>query len=302
MASLRVLLAPLGVALLALQACATPATPAPSATVAPAPAGPALWKVADEDTTIYLFGTVHALPEDVDWLRGDIAAALGEADEFVTELPIGAGSDPATQSAIDRKAKLPEDASLRDLLDPQQRATYEEALGTLGMPPAEFDSYEPWFAAMTLNLIPLLKAGYSPESGVEQVLAAQAEGKSFAALETLEQQIDVFDGMPMDAQIAYLVALSEGIANVVPLLDEMVVEWAAGDVDALAALMTRGYADPVLFERLLYRRNRVWAEWIETRLDTPGTVFVAVGAAHLAGENSVQDYVAARGLSTDRVQ
>ena len=47
-------------------ACAT----TPPEPVAPAVPGPALWKVADKDTTIYLFGTVHALPKDVPWMRG----------------------------------------------------------------------------------------------------------------------------------------------------------------------------------------------------------------------------------------
>ena len=57
--------------------------------------GPALWKVADDDTTVYLFGTIHALPEGKDWYSGTIAKAFDASGELVTEIPAGAENDPA---------------------------------------------------------------------------------------------------------------------------------------------------------------------------------------------------------------
>ncbi len=86
------------------------------------------------------------------------------------------------------------------------------------------------------------------------------------------------------------------------MMDRMVDEWLEGDADGLAALLNEGLTDPVLAEALLYARNDRWAEWIDTRMDSPGTVFVAVGAGHLAGAKSVQDYLTARGFTVDRVQ
>jgi len=82
----------------------------------------------------------------------------------------------------------------------------------------------------------------------------------------------------------------------------MVTEWVEGDADALAALMNEGMSDPEAAEALLYSRNRNWAEWIDARLEQPGTVFMAVGAGHLAGEKSVQDYLTERGIVSKRVQ
>ncbi|MEX0341547.1 MAG: TraB/GumN family protein [Erythrobacter sp.] len=297
-------LAPLA---LALQGCATysdaDVATAPVAVEAPAPVGPGLWKVADEDTTIYLFGTVHALPDGVEWYKGPIETALAASQELVTEIPNGAAQDPSAQQMVMGKALLPAGQSLRELLTDPDRTSYEIALTKLGMPPAAFDRFEPWFAGMTLAVVPLLQAGYAAESGVETRLEqlAPADAKR-GALETLEEQIELFDTLPVDSQLAFLMVSADNIDQMVPMMDRMVAEWLEGDADGLATLMNDGLTDPVLADALLYNRNARWAEWIDTRLDEPGTVFIAVGAGHLAGESSVQDYLAGRGLTVSRVQ
>lgn len=294
----------IGAGLLAgLAACApVPAAhPAPAAAPVSAP-GPALWKVADEDTTIYLFGTVHALPRDVEWFRGPVADALSAAQSLVTEIPTGELATPAVQQAFLARASLPAGQSLRNLLTPAQRATYEGAMTRLGLPVASFDKVEPWFAAITLGALPLLKGGYSMEAGVENALEGRAGGKARGALETVDGQLRLFDEMPQPAQIAYLVSVAEQVDSVVPSMNSMIAAWARGDAEGLARLMNEELDDPALAERLLYARNRNWAEWLRTRLGEPGTVFVAVGAGHLAGKNSVQDYLAKGGTPVVRVQ
>lgn len=291
---------------LALSGCAARADQPVAVTapvVAAAATGPALWQVADEDTTIYLLGTVHALPANVEWFRGPIATALGASGEVVTELPKGAVSDPAAQQMIMGMAMLPPEKSLRDMLSAEQRTSYEAALGGLGLPPAAFDRFEPWFAGMTLTMLPLMKSGYTIDSGVEQVVEAKAvAGVSRAGLETVEFQMGLFDELPQESQVAFLMSSVDNIDQIVPLLNAMVAAWQVGDAEKLAALMNASMTDPVLAERLLYARNRTWAAWIDERLDRPGTVFVAVGAGHLAGKMSVQNYLTERGLATTRVQ
>jgi uncharacterized protein YbaP (TraB family) len=283
---------------LGLAGCATGAvveTPPPGAVP-----GPALWQVADEDTTIYLFGTVHALPKDKNWFDGRIERAFDASDELVTEVDITdiTGSAGVLQSA----GALPEGQSLRELMTPENRREYEAALVSLGLPVEALDQIEPWYAAMTLSLLPLLRSGYDTESGVEQSLGGRAgEGKKRAALETVGDQIALFDGMPMDAQLAFLDQTVESIPKATSTLDAMVAEWLEGDAVQLAALLNAELTDPVLYERLLTSRNANWAGWIERRLAEPGTVFIAVGAGHLAGAGSVQDQLRERGLKVRRI-
>ncbi len=297
--------------------------------------GPALWKVADEDTTIYLFGTVHVLPQGIDWYDTTIAKALEGSDILVTEIPMDAASEAAMQQMAVQKGALPAGTTLRSLLNDEQKATYTAALTELGgkieaaqlaQVPAEaraqyedakakglvpnpgemlagqFDGLKPWMVGLTMSILPLTLEGYDPNSGVEKVLLGKVAAKEKGALETAEFQLGIFDGMPQDAQIAFLMEAAGSMDETKPMLDRMVAEWAEGDPEALAAVMNEGMEDPAVADALLYSRNRNWAEWIDTRLDKPGTVFIAVGAGHLAGAKSVQDYLAQKGIKVSRVK
>ena len=264
--------------------------------------GPALWMAKDEDTTIYMFGTVHALPKDVDWYKGSIADALAASDTIVTEIKMDAGMAGEMQQLVASKGILPPGTTLRSMMTAEDKATYEAALAKLGVPAAAFDQFEPWYAGLTMSMLPLLQQGYSPESGVEKVLLADAAGKPQGALETLGFQIGIFDELPAKSQMEFLIEAADSVDEIKPMLDAMVAEWLEGDADALAELMNEGLEDDVLAEKLLFERNRTWAAWIDERMDQPGTVFMAVGAGHLAGKKSVQDVLNSKGIKTYRIQ
>ena len=266
--------------------------------------GPALWKVSDEDTTIYLFGTVHVLPKDKVWLSPTIDSALDSSDSLVTEIVMTPDMTSTMQALVMQIGTLPEGETLRGKLDEQELAAYDAAMTKLGLPVAAFDRYEPWMATLNLSMLPLLQQGYSPEAGVEKVLEGEADtALSREGLETIEYQLGIFDNLPEDAQIDYLIETAGMIDEIKPMLDLMVEEWLEGDADALAALMNEGMAEtPILAEKLLYERNANWAEWIDARMDEPGTIFIAVGAGHLAGTKSVQDLLEQRDIQVVRVQ
>lgn len=284
---------------LALGGCATASEATADLRPAGAIPGPALWEVRDEDTTIYLFGTIHVLPEGVDWYDERIARAFTASSELVTELDM---QNPGSiAQAISAAAPLPPDGNLRELMTPENRRQYEEALTGLGLPPSALDSYEPWYAALNLSLAPLLRAGFDPATGVEMALQDRAQGKRHLALETNEQQVEMFDGMELSHQLDYLDSTVEGVDEVVPTISEMVTNWRLGDASRLGQIMNGEIDDQYLYNRLLVNRNMNWASWIERRMAQPGTVFVAVGAGHLAGQGSLQDQLEARGLTVTRV-
>ncbi|NJR20419.1 MAG: TraB/GumN family protein [Hyphomonadaceae bacterium] len=87
------------------------------------------------------------------------------------------------------------------------------------------------------------------------------------------------------------------------LVEEMVSAWARGDARRVGDLMSGSLrTQPELTRLLLTDRNQRWADWIATRLETPGTVFIAVGAGHLAGRDSVQRMLLRKGISSTRVR
>ena len=303
-----------GIAALALAtgsgACAqTQSTPTPVAsTQAPAETmemgGPALWRIADEDTTIYVFGTVHALPDDVNWYSGPVKSALDESDTLVTEIDMTPEAIGAIQALVQQIAMLPEGTTVRSLMDDEERATYEATLNDMGIPVNALDQLDPWFAALQLSNAALARGGFEAGNGTENVLERTiGDSKGRDSLETAESQLAIFDELPLDAQVDYLIQTAEQIEEFTPFLQRIVEEWAAGDVDDLGALMNEAMeADPVLAERLLYARNENWAVWIDDRLESPGTIFMAVGAGHMAGNQKLQDKLAERGIEMMRIQ
>lgn len=311
MVAFRKTIATASAALLSLTATAcaqqqlpTPVAPSQVAVEQVEMSGPAMWMVSDEDTQIFLFGTVHALPPDVEWYSGSVKDALDSADTLVTEIDMTPEAIAGMGPLVASRAIYTDGTTLRGILDEMDRKTFEEGLGKLGLPANALDQIEPWFATLQLAQLALAQAGVSTEFGVEKVLEETIKpGTNRIALETIDGQLAIFDELPLEAQIFYLVETARQIDQVAPSLQTLTDEWASGDAEELGALLNATFEDdPVLAERLLYARNANWADWIAERMDTPGVVFMAVGAGHLAGDKSVQDLLEAKGIRSYRVQ
>ncbi len=277
------------------------AAPATAAT-ATTDADPALWVVKDDDTTIYLFGTVHVLRPGLSWFDEAVKTAFDASDEVVLELVMP--DDATAKAAVMKHAVNTSGTTLTAMLPEDERAAYLQSLTNIGVPPAALDQYQPWFAATNLSIMTLMKAGYDANSGAEKVITAAAKeaGKPVSGLETMDQQLGFFSGLSKDSQIALLTSTVEELPNATKMTDDMVAKWGAGDPQGLGELMNESLREtPELSKVLLADRNARWAEWINTRMAKPGTVFIAVGAGHLAGDDSVQAMLAKRQLTATRV-
>jgi len=262
---------------------------------------PALWVVKDEDTTIYLFGSVHILKPGLGWFDDGVKAAFESSDQLMLELvepPVAEAQALFGKLAMDQQGK-----TLRSKMNDADRAVYETAMGKLGLPAAALDPFDPWAAAITISLLAIQKTGFDPNSGVEKQLtaAATATKKPIAGLETMEFQLGVFDTLPESEQIAFLVETAKQIDDAGANMDKMVDMWTAPDPEGLGQLMNEGLTSRTLYDALLTKRNANWAKWIAARMDKPGVTFMAVGAGHLAGPTSVQTLLPAYGLTATRV-
>ena len=287
---------------------------AQAAEVAPAPAvasrvvpqaegaGPALWVIRDADSTLYLFGTVHVLRPTTAWGSPRVDAAFDSADQIWFEI-----SNPDDQAAIVpliQQHGISPDRPLSSLLNAEEMTALNAAAAAAGMPAGQIDVFRPWFAGLVLSIAPSLKAGYDPQSGVETILKARAEaaGKPIQGLETIDKQVGILAGMSEADQLAFLRSLLEAWEDATVELDRMVGAWATGDVALLEeiAVDEMQAESPVIYDALLVRRNTDWANQIQTMLEGSGTVFIAVGAAHLAGDDSVQEILEDRGVTVTR--
>jgi len=269
----------------------------------PAHAGPAVWVVKDADSTIYLLGTVHFLKPDTQWRSANIDKALKDSADLWLEVE---ADDPAVMQPLILKYGLDQAHPLSTKLSPEEFARLDAAARGMGASGAALEPMRPWLAGVTLSVAPLLKAGYDPNSGVEAKLKAEAKaaGKPIRTLETAEQQIRFFADMSPAMELTFLRSSLDDATDAPALLDEMVAAWAGGDVAGIDRLMIAEMrADyPALYELLLVRRNADWAQQIDTLLKSKGVTIIAVGAGHLAGDESVQAQLAKRGIKAERLK
>lgn len=278
----------------ALAACA-PAAPPPEAP------SPALWRIRDADSEIWLFGTVHVLPEHVRWRTPALDAAFAAADALMVETDVA--DQAGFAAAIAPQALLPADARLPALLDGDAAARLARVAAGLGIDPDSLARTRPWLAALRLSTAFAEARGHRAAYGVETVLTAEARaaGKPVRFLESPHAQIEALAGLSRGEEIRFLAAALRQMEQQPGALEAIDAAWARGDVQALEALMNADLAEagPNVRARLISARNRRWADEIAAELDGAGRVFIAVGAAHLVGADGVPALLRARGIAVE---
>jgi uncharacterized protein YbaP (TraB family) len=268
---------------------------------------PALWLLADEDTKIYMLGTIHVLPPGFKWRSAAVDKAVGEASELVVETY----DPPGASHGLDDVAGFFTDhpVPILERVPSDKRKPLQAAIAASGLPVEFFDRMHSWAAAMTLGIAQMLGVygvddpGEAP--GVEDVLEAdfRAAGKPILSVEDGDAVIASLAALPEAVQTQLLIDSIEPLpppqAGATPVAAEE-LEWVAGH-DSAMDLENEGGFPPALFDVLVRRRNAAWTLWLEERLKKPGTLLFAVGAGHLAGRESVQAMLAKRGLFVKRV-
>jgi uncharacterized protein YbaP (TraB family) len=264
-----------------------------------------LWTVEGEHNTVYLLGSIHVLRAGDEGLPPVAEDAYDDAEQLVMEIDLDdvvAGDPVELLGAMQRMALLPEGESLRGVLGADYDAINERAREA-GLDLALLDRFAPWFVAVTLLQLELAKRGFSPELGVEQMLAARAvaDGKPIQGLETAEQQFAVLAGLPMPMQKRFLVMTLEDAAGLDAEIDELMRAWREGDSEALARLLSEEFDEfPELYKPLTEDRNRAWLGQLVGLLDDRDDYLVVVGALHLVGRNSVVDLLRQRGYEVQQ--
>ena len=283
---------------IAATACAAPAAE-------PKAAGPAMWKVADSDTTIYLFGTIHLLPKGTQWRSATFDKAAAGSDTLVVETKIDEGDPTAVLAELFKLAVSPGLPPLSSRVPVAKKAALDAAVAKSGIPVQVLDKMETWAAAFLLLGVQFKELGLDPGSGVESALKKQFEdgGKAIDQLETNGEQLGFFDKLSEESQRTFLIGVLDEDAAMKDQFGGMLKDWANGNVKGIAESFNAELSEaPELKDALLVRRNANWARWVRGRLDKPGTVMVAVGAGHLAGDQSVVSFLQKDGVKVTRVQ
>jgi uncharacterized protein len=264
---------------------------------------PALWVARSPTATVYVFGTIHLLKPDTPWRSDKLDQALAQSDGLWLEL-----SDPFDAAAavpFVQQYGMDPQHPLSTKLSADERKRLDAVVRTEGLgSAAALESFRPWMAALVISITHIARQGYNASSGVAKILSDDmtAAGKPIHGLETIEQQLRFFTTLPVDTERQMLDEVMDDVDADSGKTDAVVTAWMAGDVATLAKLIDQDIAanEPDAYRALVVNRNIAWAKSIEQLLQGSGVSFIAVGAGHLAGPDSVQAQLAKRGIQVQR--
>jgi len=249
-----------------------------------------MWEVAGASNSVYLLGSVHLLRSEDYPLPTALDTAYADADILVMEVDMDDLNPFATQAAFTTYGVLQDDSTLRDLMGVE---LYEQALTAaqaVDIPLDMLSKVEPWYAAMTIEIMMLDRIGFNPTLGIEMYMLSKAksDGKRIDGFETVEEQIQFLDGMSIQAQREMLIStLTEG-AKLGEMMDGLVDAWRHGDVAYLeSGMLNELRKHEELNKALVTDRNERWVDRIETLLDDDEDYLIIVGALHLIGRDGV---------------
>jgi uncharacterized protein len=269
-------------------------------------AAPALWRVSDADSEVYLFGTLHALSPAAKWRTPLYNQAYARASTVWFEADMEKG-DPDTIRLIVQRYGSDPDRPLSRKLAPSDLT----ALQRQGIDVARIDHLRPWAAALMLAVKPVLGRGATVDAGADMTMtrAARAGAKRVRTFETLEDQALMYATLPERSEVAYLAdIIQERGKPSKPRLPgsnkTLEAAWLAGDLAKLGPRLVEEMKaeNPGLYEALLKRRNHAWAEKLDEVMAGSGVDLVNVGALHMVGADGLPTLMAARGYRVQRVQ
>ncbi len=274
------------------------------ALIAPAYAAPAIWQVSDADSSIWLFGSVHMLPADVDWRTGRLDKVISKADRVYFEADVSAAAQAELMPLTIELGFNRDGVLLSDQIGEALTDRVREAAQDYGIPMPALLTMKPWMAATTLASGPMMQSGYQARLGVEMVLAAELSDEQKGFLETGGEQLGFLASGTMEEQITMLEATLDTLHLAQSDIETMIAAWMDGNPNALGQAFDEqmeGF-DNAMIERIIDLRNRNWTDKIEAMLVGNEAALLVVGAAHLAGETSVAKLLGERGYSTQRIQ
>jgi uncharacterized protein YbaP (TraB family) len=261
-----------------------------------------MWVIRDKDSTVYLIGTVHLLRHNTDWNSSKVMKTIAESTELWLE--VANINDQASTLPLITQYGMDPERTLSSKLNTGQKEKLTRVAARYGIPRESLELMNPWMAALTFSVLPLLNAGYDPNVGVDFVLKTQAEkeGDKVYGFETAERQVRFLADLSEAEQVAFLDETLTDADKGMAQLEELAKAWMDGDTETIGNLLVTSLKKeaPAVYDKLVVQRNIAWAGKIAKILEGSGVQQIAVGAAHLAGPDSLQVQLAKRGIKVEK--
>lgn len=265
------------------------------------PPSPALYEVTGPTgaTEGWLFGTIHSLPDETRWRTAALDRVVDEARVLVVEVA-NLGSGSAITDSFNRMAQGSQQSYLRERVEPADRADLARLVEASGTSEQQFYHLDTWAAALALA------RSYGvgdPENGADRAMLDEFSDRPVIELEGAVHQFTLFDRLPEAEQRDLLAAVIADSRTDKALALARMEAWRAGDMAAMERETRQGLlSDPELRKVLLVDRNRAWADRLDELAPAQPPMLVAVGAAHLPGDDGLIALLERRGYVVTRIQ
>jgi uncharacterized protein YbaP (TraB family) len=257
-----------------------------------------MWRIDGARNSIYLLGSIHMLREKDYPIPSAIYRAYEEAEALIMEIDMD-DIDPVAEQAIATELGLIQDGRvLRDLMGPEMYAEAESLAEALQIPLQLLEKSEPWYAAINVEMMMLMRIGFNPMHGVEFHLSefAKRDNKEISGLETTRQQLEILDNLSLESQREMLIQTMSDSTELTKIMDEMINAWFYGNIEFLEKNLLADMQDlEELHEAIVVNRNRNWVEKIQDLLEEKDDYLIIVGVLHLVGEEGVPQLLSQRG-------
>lgn len=273
--------------------------------VGPLSADSSVWRVSDDNSSIYLAGTIHLLRAQDYPLPSPYEAAYLAADRLIFETDIAAMSDLGLQQRMLEQLTYQDGRTLRTVLNNDTYLALEAYTQSIGMPLGMMQTFKPGLLTSTLSMIELQRLGFTPQ-GVDAYFHAKAtvDAKPRGELESIDDQFAMLAAMGEGYESEFVMHSLADFDQLEDMIESIILAWRTGDVDLLESRFLAPLLEntPALYQSLLVERNEAWLPQIEAMFTQDGTEYVLVGAAHLVGDHGLLTMLAARGYHIDQLQ
>ncbi|HEY41558.1 MAG TPA: TraB/GumN family protein [Dehalococcoidia bacterium] len=267
-----------------------------------------LWEVSSDTNTVYILGSVHVARADIYPLAEAIENAYALAEYLVVEVDINAISELEMAALLMEKGMYPTGESLQDNITENLYSRLYDRVSELdptGLMLSSINLFEPWVVATLISDLDYMALGYEVEYGIETYFLnkAEADRKDILELESAEFQLDIFDSMSYEIQIAWL---EDAVDNPVTEneMEALFEAWSTGDVEMMERIVFEDIEEDENYRELLSmvndERNFLMVDKIEKYLEADKTYFVVVGTAHLVGENGIINLLDSKGYTIEQ--
>jgi uncharacterized protein YbaP (TraB family) len=262
-----------------------------------------MWRVRSKTATVYLLGSIHYLTNNAYPLSATIEDAFGESNVLAVEANVN-NPDQLFFTKFLESAFYPEGDSLQSHLSADTYALVHKEFGKFGLPEELIERERPWFLALTLTSLQLLKSGFDPNLGIDMHFLSKAGGKKVVELESLQYQTALLSGMTDAEQESFLRYTIGDLQTMEKESERLVTAWKSGDAGGMGSILREGMSKEAgmssVWDKLLYERNKNMLVRIEQFLKANDTVFVVVGAGHLVGKKGIVAMLRANGYAVEQ--